>query len=117
MHPWWQEHCKPLWKIHFFALFGGYVYDYVKDPFTSTLNNSDFHEVKEHLEDGVSLITFLGHSDEIFKIVQIMHLKYHYLYNLLIAKILCFDSYNKIYQYMLKLKLQYNKLELIENII
>ena len=44
------------------SLFGGYVYDYSKDPFTSSLNNTDFHKVKENLEEGVSLITFLGHS-------------------------------------------------------
>ena len=44
------------------SLFGGHVLDYSKDPFSSALNNSDFQKVKENLEDGVSLITFLGHS-------------------------------------------------------
>ena len=44
------------------TLFGGDVYTFSKDPFSSTLNNNDFQLVSSLLEDGVSLITFFGHS-------------------------------------------------------
>ena len=44
------------------SLFGGYVNKFGKDPFSSTLNNNDFQKVAQLLEDGVSLITFFGHS-------------------------------------------------------
>ena len=44
------------------SLFGGFVHNYSKDPFSSTLNNNDFQEVNDLLENGVSLITFFGHS-------------------------------------------------------
>ena len=44
------------------TLFGGDVCTFSKDPFSSTLNNNDFQLVSSLLEDGVSLITFFGHS-------------------------------------------------------
>ncbi|MBG15061.1 MAG: hypothetical protein CL853_01770 [Crocinitomicaceae bacterium] len=44
------------------TLFGGYVHNFSKDPFSNSLNNNDFQEVAELLEDGVSIITFFGHS-------------------------------------------------------
>lgn len=44
------------------TLFGGEVCTFSKDPFSSTLNNNDFQEVSALLEEGVSLITFFGHS-------------------------------------------------------
>jgi len=44
------------------TLYGGFVHNFNKDPFSSTLNNNDFQLVSSLLENGVSLITFFGHS-------------------------------------------------------
>ena len=44
------------------TLFGGFVHNFIKDPFSSSLNNNDFQKTKDLLQDGVSLITFFGHA-------------------------------------------------------
>jgi hypothetical protein len=44
------------------TLYGAYVNDYFKDPFSGSINSQDFFEVQEKLEEGVSLMTFYGHA-------------------------------------------------------
>ena len=44
------------------TLFGGEVSSFGKDPFSSIINPTEFQEVQQHLEEGVSLITFFGHA-------------------------------------------------------
>lgn len=44
------------------TLFGGKVSSFGKDPFSSVINPSEFQEVQQFLEEGVSLITFFGHA-------------------------------------------------------
>jgi len=44
------------------TLMGANVHDYIKDPFSPTLDAQAFFEVQEYLSKGVSLMTFYGHS-------------------------------------------------------
>ena len=44
------------------TLYGGHVYTFNKDPFSNDINNNDFQFVQSKLEEGVSIITFFGHS-------------------------------------------------------
>ena len=44
------------------TLYGGTVFTFNKDPFSNDINNNDFQFVQSKLEEGVSLITFFGHS-------------------------------------------------------
>ena len=45
-----------------YTLYGGTVFTFNKDPFSNDINNNDFQFVQSKLEEGVSLITFFGHS-------------------------------------------------------
>ncbi|MBM78592.1 MAG: hypothetical protein CL846_08925 [Crocinitomicaceae bacterium] len=42
--------------------FGGKVESFGKDPFSSIINPTEFQDVQQRLEEGVSLITFFGHA-------------------------------------------------------
>ncbi len=44
------------------TLMGANVHDYIKDPFSPSLDAQTFFEVQGHLQDGVSLMTFYGHA-------------------------------------------------------
>jgi len=44
------------------TLFGGRVKKFGKDPFTSIINPLEFQNVQNYLEEGISLMTFFGHS-------------------------------------------------------
>jgi flagellar hook assembly protein FlgD len=44
------------------TLMGAVVHDYFKDPFSPSLDAQTFFEVQEHLQEGVSLMTFYGHA-------------------------------------------------------
>tara|TARA_B110000285_G_scaffold186428_1_gene211783 strand:+ start:8415 stop:13628 length:5214 start_codon:yes stop_codon:yes gene_type:complete len=44
------------------TLFGGRVKKFGKDPFSSIINPLEFQIVQNYLEEGISLMTFFGHS-------------------------------------------------------
>ena len=44
------------------TLFGGNVKNFGKNPFTSQIDFTEFQNVQEYLEEGVSIMTFFGHS-------------------------------------------------------
>ena len=68
---WWgiktaqNRHTSTIWlniykNIVEDTLYGGHVYTFNKDPFSNDIN--DFQFVQSKLEEGVSIITFFGHS-------------------------------------------------------
>ena len=44
------------------TLYGGNVKNFGKNPFTSQIDFTEFQNVQEYLEEGVSIMTFFGHS-------------------------------------------------------
>ena len=44
------------------TLFGGVVKNFGKNPFTSQIDFTEFQKVQDYLEEGVSIMTFFGHS-------------------------------------------------------
>ena len=44
------------------TLFGGVVKNFGKNPFTSQIDFTEFQKVQDYLEQGVSIMTFFGHS-------------------------------------------------------
>ncbi len=44
------------------SAFGGVTHEYHRDPFATSLNIDDFLDIQQHLENGVSIVNFYGHS-------------------------------------------------------